>query len=71
VPCQRKKPRAIGVKAPLPGFIDPAAATATSKVPSGDRWTHEIKFDGCRVQLHLANGSARFFTRNGHDPTSA
>jgi bifunctional non-homologous end joining protein LigD len=49
---QRKKPAAIGVKAPLPGFIEPALATSIEKVPSGERWIHEIKFDGYRVQAH-------------------
>ena len=50
---QRKKPAAIGVKALMPGFIEPALATSIEKVPSGARWLHEIKFDGYRVQVHL------------------
>ena len=66
---QRRKPAAIGVKAPLPGFIEPALATSIEKVPSGDRWIHEIKFDGYRVQVHLANEAAKIFTRRGHDWT--
>jgi bifunctional non-homologous end joining protein LigD len=33
---QRKKPPAIGVKAPYPGFIEPALATPIDKVPKGD-----------------------------------
>src|SRR6195952_27038 len=66
---QRKKPAAIGVKAPLPGFIEPALATSIEKVPSGNRWIHEIKFDGYRVQLHVANEAARVFTRRGNDWT--
>jgi bifunctional non-homologous end joining protein LigD len=65
----RKKPAAIGVKAPLPGFIEPALAKSTDKVPSGTRWIHEIKFDGYRVQLHIANGGVRVFTRRGNDWT--
>jgi hypothetical protein len=40
---QRKKPAAIGIKAPFPGFIEPALATSIEKVPSGARWLHEIK----------------------------
>ena len=56
---QRKKPAAIGVKAPLPGFIEPALASSIEKVPSGERWLHEIKFDGYRVQVHLANQEIR------------
>jgi bifunctional non-homologous end joining protein LigD len=31
---QRKKPSAIGVKAPYPGFIEPELATSVDKVPS-------------------------------------
>jgi bifunctional non-homologous end joining protein LigD len=69
VAFQRKKPAAIGVKAPLPGFIEPALATSIEKVPSGERWIHEIKFDGYRVQVHLANETAKIFTRRGHDWT--
>lgn len=65
----RKKPAAIGIKAPFPGFIEPALATSIEKVPSGGRWLHEIKFDGYRVQLHIANEGARVFTRRGNDWT--
>jgi bifunctional non-homologous end joining protein LigD len=43
---QRSKTQAIGVKAPLPGFVEPALASAIAKVPSGERWVHEVKFDG-------------------------
>jgi bifunctional non-homologous end joining protein LigD len=66
---QRKKPTAIGVKASFPGFIEPALASAIDKVPSGERWLHEIKFDGYRVQVHLANEAVKIFTRRGHDWT--
>jgi ATP-dependent DNA ligase len=64
---QRKEPAAIGVKAPIPGIIEPTLASSIDKVPVGERWIHEIKFDGYRVQLHLANESVRIFTRPGHD----
>ena len=64
---QRKKPAAIGVKAPFPGFVEPALATSIEKVPSGDRWIHEIKFDGYRVQVHLVNEAVKVFTRRGND----
>jgi bifunctional non-homologous end joining protein LigD len=66
---QRKKPAAIGVKAPFPGFVEPALATSIEKVPIGERWIHEIKFDGYRVQVHLANTEVKVFTRRGHDWT--
>lgn len=66
---QRKKPAAIGTKAPFPGFIEPALATSIAKTPSGSRWIHEIKFDGYRVQLHIANEGVHVFTRRGNDWT--
>jgi bifunctional non-homologous end joining protein LigD len=66
---QRKKPAAIGIKAPYPGFIEPALATSIDKVPSGERWLHEIKFDGYRVQIHLVNNGVKVFTRRGNDWT--
>jgi bifunctional non-homologous end joining protein LigD len=70
VASQRKpKSGAIGTKAPFPGFIEPALATSIEKVPSGERWIHEIKFDGYRVQVHLANEAVTVFTRRGHDWT--
>jgi DNA ligase D-like protein (predicted ligase) len=48
-------------------FIPPCIPTLVDKPPEGDRWTHEIKYDGYRTQIHLAGGHARAFTRNGHD----
>ncbi len=66
---QRMKPAAVGIKAPYPGFIAPALATSAEKVPSGERWIHEIKFDGYRVQVHLVNEAVKVFTRRGNDWT--
>ncbi len=36
---------------------------------SGERWGHEIKFDGYRVQLRVAGGKAHVLTRRGLDWT--
>src|SRR5712671_6321352 len=58
-----------GTKAPFPGFMEPALATSIEKVPRGARWVHEIKFDGYRVQLHIANDDIKVFTRRGNDWT--
>ncbi|GAB9161391.1 non-homologous end-joining DNA ligase [Bradyrhizobium diazoefficiens] len=58
------------MKAPFPGFVEPALASSIEKVPSGARWIHEIKFDGYRVQVQLANEAVRVFTRRGHDWTN-
>ncbi|MDI2060574.1 non-homologous end-joining DNA ligase [Bradyrhizobium elkanii] len=49
----------------MPGFIKPQLATLRSKAPSGDKWIHEIKYDGYRIQFHLDRGKAKAFTRNG------
>jgi bifunctional non-homologous end joining protein LigD len=66
----RPKPPARGIKANYPGFIEPALATSATKVPSGDRWIHEVKFDGYRVQVHIVNDAVRIFTRRGNDWTN-
>jgi bifunctional non-homologous end joining protein LigD len=70
MPYQRTKPPTLGAKAPFPGFVEPALATKIGKVPSGERWIHEIKFDGYRVQLHIVNEAHKIFTRLGNDWTT-
>ena len=62
-------PEKICIKAPLPGFIEPALASKVERVPEGSRWIHEIKFDGYRVQIHIANNDVKIYTRRGHDWT--
>jgi bifunctional non-homologous end joining protein LigD len=59
----------VGIKARFPGFIVPALATSIERSPKGTRWIHEIKFDGYRVQVHLANTEVKVFTRRGNDWT--
>jgi bifunctional non-homologous end joining protein LigD len=70
MPYPRPKPLAGGIKANFPGFIDTALASSIERVPRGVRWIHEIKFDGYRVQLHIANEGVRVFTRRGNDWTN-
>jgi len=67
---QRRKPAAIGVNAPYPGFVEPALATSVDKVPSGDQWLHQIKFDGYRVQVQLRDAAVKLFTRRGNGWTN-
>jgi hypothetical protein len=69
VASQRKKASAIGVKTPYPGFIEPLLAEMVERVPRGERWLHEIKYDGYRAQLHIINGAIKVYTRRGHDWT--
>jgi bifunctional non-homologous end joining protein LigD len=66
----RPKPPSIGANAPFPGFVEPALASSIEKVPAGARWIHEVKFDGYRVQIHLANAAVKIFTRRGNDWTN-
>src|ERR1700761_927991 len=70
MPRARPKSPSIGAKVPYPGFIEPALASSIEKVPAGDRWIHEVKFDGYRVQIHLANEAVKVFTRRGNDWTN-
>ena len=67
---QRKKPAAVGAKASYPGFIEPALASSIERVPNGERWVHEIKFDGYRVQVHIKDAALKVFTRRGNDWTN-
>jgi bifunctional non-homologous end joining protein LigD len=62
--------RKPGDKAPYPGFVEPALATDVERVPNGERWSHEIKFDGYRVQVHLKDAVVKVYTRRGNDWTN-
>ena len=46
-----------GAQDPLPGFVEPMLATLAKSPPTGDRWLHEIKFDGYRLQAHVEDGN--------------
>ena len=54
----------------LPGFIEPALASLAEKPPVGDRWVHEVKFDGYRLLARLDHGRVKLLTRSGLDWTS-
>lgn len=56
-------------KAPLPAFIEPTLATLAPKPPSGQRWIHEIKFDGYRLLARVEAGRVKLLTRTGLDWT--
>jgi bifunctional non-homologous end joining protein LigD len=44
-------------------------ATLVKSTPGDDRWLHEIKFDGYRIQARIAEGKLTLFTRSGRDWT--
>ena len=52
---------------PLPDFVEPCLASLADEVPAGERWLHEIKWDGYRLHARLANGRVRLLTRRGLD----
>ena len=57
------------VKARIPGFVEPMLAALAKSPPGGDRWLHEIKFDGYRLQARIESGRATLWTRGGLDWT--
>jgi bifunctional non-homologous end joining protein LigD len=68
MPYPLPKLPAGGIKANYPGFIEPALATPIDKVPSGERWVHEIKFDGHRVQVISETPQSRYSTGAAEPP---
>ncbi len=56
-------------KAAFPGFVAPALATLKSRPPGGEKWVHEIKFDGYRLQALIRSGRVTLMTRSGLDWT--
>jgi bifunctional non-homologous end joining protein LigD len=56
-------------QAVIPAFIEPVLPTTIDAPPKGKDWVHEIKYDGYRMQLRIANGKAVLRTRNGLDWT--
>ena len=56
-------------KAAMPAFIDPMLASLVTAAPQGDRWLHEIKFDGYRLQARIEAGRVKLLTRSGLDWT--
>ncbi len=57
------------VKAPVPAFVEPMLASLAPLAPTGQRWLHEIKFDGYRLQARIEAGRVKLFTRGGLDWT--
>lgn len=57
-------------KRAMPASVQPQLCTLVKEVPKGDRWVHEIKFDGYRMTAHVNDGKAKMVTRNGKAWTS-
>ena len=53
------------LKAPF----EPCIPTRATKVPTGQDWLHEIKYDGYRLIVQRDGKQVRLFTRSGDDWT--
>jgi bifunctional non-homologous end joining protein LigD len=53
----------------MPRFVAPQLCKLVDRPPGEGGWVHEIKFDGYRMQLRVAAGSATLLTRKGLDWT--
>lgn len=56
-------------KTPMPGFVEPMLASLVSSAPTGEKWLHEIKFDGYRLLARIEAGQVKLLTRSGLDWT--
>jgi bifunctional non-homologous end joining protein LigD len=54
----------------VPEFIEPELCKPVERPPTGPGWGHEVKFDGYRLQLRVAEGQATLKTRKGLDWTA-
>ncbi len=50
-----------------PPFRSVQLATLVDTVPAGDRWLHEMKYDGYRTLIAVGGGEGRAYTRSGLD----
>jgi bifunctional non-homologous end joining protein LigD len=51
----------------VPAYRPIQLATLVDHVPSGDRWLHEMKYDGYRCLIAIGGAEARTYTRSGLD----
>ena len=49
----------------------PMLATVADRVPTGDTWVHEVKWDGMRVLVDVRDGVVTVWSRNERDVTAA
>src|SRR6476619_256621 len=53
----------------FPERVEPCVPTLVSAPPAGDRWWHEIKWDGYRLVAYVQDRRVRLRTRRGNDWT--
>ena len=49
----------------------PMLATVADRVPTGDAWVHEVKWDGMRVLVDVSDGVVTLWSRNERDVTAS
>jgi bifunctional non-homologous end joining protein LigD len=54
-------------KGALPDFIEPELCRIVPSPPRGERWIHEVKLDGYRMQLRVERGHSALRTRKSLD----
>ena len=57
----------VAAKLSTPKFAAPQLATLAEDAPAGDKWLHEIKYDGYRAIAETAGGKVAIYTRTGLD----
>jgi bifunctional non-homologous end joining protein LigD len=53
-----------------PSFISPMMAKLTDKLPEGEQWTYEVKWDGYRALLLKSSDRVRLLSRKDNDLTA-
>lgn len=50
-------------------FIPPCLPGLRDRLPRGEGWFFEVKFDGYHIQVHKVDDAVTLYTRNGADWT--
>lgn len=66
----RMDPPADPAAEPVPERLAPMLATLEARLPAGDDWRYEIKWDGIRCVAFVEGGRVRLQSRNGNDLTA-
>ncbi|WP_260596572.1 DNA ligase D [Sphingomonas endolithica] len=65
--ASRTAARASASELAPPPFRQVQLALLVDSVPAGDRWLHEMKYDGYRLEVAVGGSTARAYTRSGLD----
>ncbi|HVX81666.1 MAG TPA: DNA ligase D [Devosiaceae bacterium] len=68
-PARSRAKRSAGRGAEPPTFRPPELATLVDRVPDGNGWLFEMKYDGYRCLAAVSGSEVRLYTRNGNDWT--